>query len=530
MECESLDGSKVLFIQSKYTISDVDDISNIFDKFKDFEEQQKKTSIQKPKQLGLFGKDESRDNILVGNKDIHYMIITAAKVLDTQKLLNYESSNRTSLTFYKEINSEKRLHFYDGPKILPIARTAYRKRHFIPADLSLSFERELVSVDNVYIGIINGKYLKELYAEFGDSLFLENLREWLGPTTGLVQQSGRETVNQAIAKTLREEPKKFLSRNNGITFRASKVTQKNENILEVKEASIVNGCQTTMSIINKEKDKEDYYVLVKVVETDDAWDIAAAANFQTKVDRIDLDIARYVRPQILSAAADKFGIKVSKPSHIPQSVFSVFDALAKAEVTEDEIRALFVGIFSRNPNNSIEMNYAELRTDLLEAYGSDPQKENILQILFELNSMTKKSADDIEKRYQLAKELKKSAAKATIADLFHRFWHDNAKNSPNYRSFLTILACCACVGNNIYENKHVLTYADIKNFLEQVYSSIQNNPSIFKDRYNSAFKSLATKVIDTEADKDKMLQTMHRKIKQAKFNNLYLILEAIDEN
>lgn len=45
-----------------------------------------------------------------------------------------------------------------------------------------------------------------------------------------------------------------------------------------------------MSIINNPK--SDCFVMVRVVEAVDSWDVAKAANFQNEVRQIDLDLAR----------------------------------------------------------------------------------------------------------------------------------------------------------------------------------------------------------------------------------------------
>jgi hypothetical protein len=534
LECQSLDGSQSLYIQAKYTIRGVDDLAEIFDKFKSFEDERKKddTNLTVNRQLVFDEVRVDKNGKRSGGKISHYMVFTASKLLETEKMSKYEESKRTSVNFYKNLKSEERIHIYDGCKILPIARTAYIKQHIIPSNIDLPLVNPFIRMENVYIGVIAGSQLKALYNDFGDSLFLQNLREWLGPNTGNVPMAGRETVNQAIARTLKEAPDKFLARNNGITFRASSILEKDEKTLKLEEASIVNGCQTTMSIVNNGNVQEDCHVLVKIVETPDAWDIAGAANFQTKVDRIDLDIARYIRPQAIAAAAVQFGIRLKKPSNIPASVFAVFDSIARTEIIEDEIRALFIGLFSRTPNNAIEINYADLRTDVLQEYGSDSNKDNVLYMLFVINENTCKSAEKVKEAYQKAAERmsKKQGREktVTISDLFQRFWNDNVKKAPNYRAFLTILAACGCAGENIYGNHNEITYQNILDFLKKVATIIENEPEVFVRYYRKAFMSLAVKLIDPDSGIDKILQMMHANIKSAKFDNLYLILDTLD--
>ena len=66
-----------------------------------------------------------------------------------------------------------------------------------------------------------------LYDQFGDALFLENIREFLGV---LGQKNSLTDVNREILETLEEDPVNFLAKNNGITFRASQVNQANGHL------------------------------------------------------------------------------------------------------------------------------------------------------------------------------------------------------------------------------------------------------------------------------------------------------------
>jgi hypothetical protein len=50
-------------------------------------------------------------------------------------------------------------------------------------------------------------------------------------------------------------------------------------------AAIVNGCQTTMCLVQCAPVSRECFVQVKVVATKDAWDIAKAANYQNPVTR-----------------------------------------------------------------------------------------------------------------------------------------------------------------------------------------------------------------------------------------------------
>ena len=91
------------------------------------------------------------------------------------------------------------------------------------------------------------------------SLFFENIREFLGEK----EDRKGEAVNKDIMRTLIDEPDRMLSRNNGITFKADKVKSNGESSLLLDGSSIVNGCQTTMCIVNAGEAARDAEIVVK---------------------------------------------------------------------------------------------------------------------------------------------------------------------------------------------------------------------------------------------------------------------------
>ncbi len=496
LECETPDKSERLSIQSKYTISGVDDLDLIISKFEAYEADHAVKTSPPPSLFSSNG-----DSI----QTINFMIVTAS---DIKTILGkYEKSKRPTTVFYEKLVREGRLHIIDGPKFLPILQQTYRKAHFLPSDMKLSLAIDFIQMGNVYVGVIAGPALKALYNEFGDAIFLENIREFLGRTSGkVVTGESRVTVNEAIADTLQNAPEQFLARNNGITFRARIVTELDAKTLKLEDASIVNGCQTTMSIIQNPQDNS--HVLVKIVEAENSWDIAKAANFQNEVRQIDLDLARYVRPQVVRDAASKVGIRFDNQSGDP-SAFSLLDAIYRNHVTYEMIRSLFIGFFSRTPNNAIEANYTELRTDIIEEfYKHDPSGENTFDILFEIHRIVEKAADKIQQSFQ-GKD---------YVQLFQRFWKDD---KPNYRAFLAILAACGCVRNNIYAKKGAATFDEMRAFLDAVSTIIDTDPDLFIKYFRYSFLVVALDLMKPDADRAVILQGMYRTTKESKFDNLY---------
>jgi hypothetical protein len=503
LSCGSKDGTQVLYIQAKYGISGVDDMDLIMSKFRSY--QQKGSTELQPRLIP--DSDEEQPPVS------HFMIVTAQD-LHTRTLPRYKKSKRESAQFYKMLESEGRIHVIDGPQVLRLLREVYRKSYMLPSRVCLSLAKPFINLGNVYIGIIGAGEVMRLYDEFGDALFLENIREYLGPTSGKVK-SGREriTVNEAIANTLAQAPDQFLARNNGITLRARSVDIRDEATLILNDASVVNGCQTTMSIV--QNPQENCFVMVKIVEALDSWDIAEAANFQNQIDQIALKLARYIRPQMIRAAASEFSVRFEGPGE--SSPFAVIDSIYQEEITEEEFRALFLGLFSSSPRNVLSVNYTEVNVDVInKLYGGDNQeRETVEETLFKINWLTRKSAKEVEDalRYD-----------AALLDLFQRFWKED---KPSYRAFLAILAASGCAKVDVYSKVGHPTYEDMISYLSSVQDVIDRNPEVFVRYYQLAFTSVALEAIKGNQNREEILQQMKATIESSNFANLYLKLQVL---
>jgi hypothetical protein len=95
-----------------------------------------------------------------------------------------------------------------------------------------------------YFAIIPGDVLNEIYAQYGPRLLELNVRSFL---------QARGKVNQAIRRTILEQPERFLAYNNGISITASeievvKIAGGGFGLQRIKNLQIVNGGQTTASL------------------------------------------------------------------------------------------------------------------------------------------------------------------------------------------------------------------------------------------------------------------------------------------
>jgi hypothetical protein len=484
----SADGRYILYGQSKLTIKKSEDIELIISKFHDYY-QRVHTNIvgqryiaeidnlprnPEPKKPARPSRSRSKkSNVVVidTNDDVPveciFVIATLSKI--DGKVAEYEKSSYTGRRYYDELKQAGRLIILDGTKLFPQAQAAYRKSNILPSNITLELVGNYIHQDNVYIGVVSAKELKRCYKDYGESLFLDNIRLFLGYSN----KKDRDNVNSSILETAEKYPREMLARNNGITFRADTISPVNntDNKLYLTRASIVNGCQTTKCIVDAMDDTA--YILVKLVATDAAWSIAKTANSQTKVDQIVLELAKYIRPQAVKKAASNAGYIVED---LHESIYDVFNSIYRDEVIYDEIFYLFVGLFSREPKNVINMNYTEVRREFLnQLQGRDPSGDETLLLLFRLFAIGKEGKEEAERTYQ-----------DEYSKVYERFWKDD---KADYRSVLTVLAACGAVRMNIYkpDNQPAMSI-----FFDKLDALITNDREKYIRFYCYAYEAVVT--------------------------------------
>jgi hypothetical protein len=126
-----------------------------------------------------------------------------------------------------------------------------------------------------WIGSVSAVELKRLFDIHEDRLFAGNVRLYLGNRKG--------GINDQIIKTAKTSPGNFWALNNGITIVAdsAEISEDKPSTLVLKRFSIVNGCQTTSSLVRANPDASAK-VLARV--------IAAKVGLKT-------DIVRYNNSQ-----------------------------------------------------------------------------------------------------------------------------------------------------------------------------------------------------------------------------------------
>ena len=360
------------------------------------------------------------------------------------------------------------------------------------------------------LGFLKASDLVKLFDDYGDGLFYENVRDWLGPMSGK-KAPDQLTVNQEIAQTIAKTPERFLERNNGITFKARRVVPK-DGTIELQEASVVNGCQTTMALVKAASSVEACLVQVKVVESDDAWDVAKAANYQNPVAKINLELAPYIRPQLVRQAAAEAGVKIDDAG--ADNAVSLLNSLYNDRLQYEELRFLYIGLLSISPNNIIDQIYTSLRDDLLTGFAqTEADRGLMMDCMFQLTLQTREIITE-------AKDLFSSQ------EAFGPFMRIFEQEKPQYRMFLSIVAISALVGIDVSERLPPgKELGRMRCFLTKVRALLQSDPNSFRTAYLKAVSALATGARDGPDDDAKVRQRLSVYVGRA-FRQLYLSLTA----
>jgi hypothetical protein len=492
------DRTAVLYGQAKLWIDRVEVFDAVLSKFEAFQ-----SKYHTDNESGQF-------TLAFNDPSVTFFIVTLSDVATIVQ--KYEKKQFSSRIFYDRLKQASRLRIIDGPQVLKILRGAYLKMGELPQTLRVHLTSGPLHKENVYIGIVSSVELKSLYSEFGDALFFENVRDFLDPSKAR-ERTGRTSPNLEIIKTVSEEPGSLLSRNNGIVFRAEAVTPEGQNTLILTNGSIVNGCQSTMCVVMHAH--EECFVLAKFVETSNAWDVAKAANYQNSVNDIDLELARHLRPQVVKRAANISGVKIDDGK---DSAFQIIDAIYDQRVAYQETRLLYIGLFSRLPNNLYASNYTEISSNLISRfYDDDKYGDCLFEMLFALQRACQKGLHDSKETF----------SNSEYAGMFDRYYRED---SPTYRCFVGILALCGALKVNIADRKPdpADEYARMRTLVEDASQLLQKDEARFLRFYRLASKLWMGQMMDAGGDESEIRQLMSLQSRKADFNLMYkkLCLES----
>ncbi|MFI6534753.1 AIPR family protein [Nonomuraea sp. NPDC050547] len=484
------DGARAV-CQSKLRISGTEELDSIISKFQAYENE----TINE--QEGVLFADELTQNIT-------YIIATGADLSGIRR--RYEDRRLSSFSFYSSLVEEDRIIFIDGNDLLQWLRRSYARSTTLPASFELRSLRAWVQAGDVLLGVLSGQDVIRLVDEYGDGLFFENIREWLGST------EDKFSVNNSIMQTIKNEPERMLERNNGITVRCEELAMDPRGqVLRVERAAIVNGCQTTMCLWHSREVSDNLEIVVKVVRTPDsasAWSIAQSANYQNPVGRMELELARYVRPQLVTRAATKLGegLKTDRTD----SLAAVLRSYTRTEVTYALTRHMFLGIFCRRPNQLFQDNYTNVQMDALQEFFQLPDAEDHLySVLFTAIRSGRVALDRAIKQFA-SEDYAKPFSRLLDADRY------------KYQAYLLLLALCATLRIDLSEPSEGTARARrIREFLDKADQTLTDQPKRFSRAYLFAYKELARMVARSAEEAERTQQRLSGRVKDAPFRDLY---------
>ena len=221
---------------------------------------------------------------------------------------------------------------------------------------SIKLER-MLRHENTILGILKLRELTDFVSKNRDYVFESNIRQWMQFKT---------TVNKGLRDTLQTNPGKFFFYNNGITIVVSDFTELGENMIELFAPQIVNGAQTSNSILDHSKRTKnmDGSMTVTIIKADDEQEqnnITKYRNSQNSVRGKDLvslmDFHKSIKSQLKNCGyfyeiqAGSFDTKSkSKQSEYNGDVaYNNYlpDNHKKVIVAKDAIQSLVAGIEQR---------------------------------------------------------------------------------------------------------------------------------------------------------------------------------------
>ena len=202
------------------------------------------------------------------------------------------------------------------------------------------------------------------YADFVERnehyAFESNIRKHLG---------GKGSINKGITKTLEEDPHNFFEWNNGVTITVDNYSMKN-NQLSLGGAQIVNGAQTSKSILDRKKKTNnlDAEVLVTIIKTKDEKhqrNITKYRNSQNAIkgkDYVSLEDYHISIHQQLQRIGYFYEHQQGSWLNLPSSEKAKFngdetynkylsDKKEKCRIKDDTAIASFVSYFEQKPND-----------------------------------------------------------------------------------------------------------------------------------------------------------------------------------
>jgi len=200
-----------------------------------------------------------------------------------------------------------------------------------------------------------------------------------------------------------------------------------------------------------------------------------------------------------------------------KSAFQLIDVIYDRKIAYSETRLLYIGLFSRTPNNVFAANYTELMQDLIrEIYEDGLEEESVFEVLFLLQGASQESLSESQRIFD----------HPSYAGMFERLYKED---SLTYRCLLSILALCGAVNIDISDRKPDLVdeRERVKDFLKRARSILVDDKERFGRFHKLAIKIWMQDMLTGEEDA-KVRRDMYVSSKRLNFTNLFrkLCMEA----
>jgi hypothetical protein len=221
---------------------------------------------------------------------------------------------------------------------------------------SIKLEK-MLRYDNTILGILKLRELTEFVSKNRDYVFESNIRQWMQFKT---------TVNKGLRETLQNNPGKFFFYNNGITIVVSDFDELGDNMIKLYAPQIVNGAQTSNSIVDHAKRTKNMNgsMTVTIIKADDEQEqnnITKYRNSQNSVRGKDLvslmDFHKSIKSQLKNCGyfyeiqAGSFDTKTKSKQceYEGDATYNKYlpDNHKKVIVAKDAIQVLVAGIEQR---------------------------------------------------------------------------------------------------------------------------------------------------------------------------------------
>ena len=365
--------------------------------------------------------------------------------------------------------------------------------------------------ENTILGIVKLRELTDFVTKNRDYVFESNIRQWMQFKT---------TVNKGLRETLQNDPNKFFYYNNGITIVVNDFEEQGENGLTLYAPQIVNGAQTSNSVLDHAKRTRNMEgsMTVTIIKADDEQEqnnITKYRNSQNSVRGKDLvslmDFHKSIKSQLKNSGffyeiqAGSFDSKTKSKQcdYEGDLIYNKYlpDNHKKVIVAKDAIQALIAGIEQR-PTESYSSPAQFLpRGSKYDDVFNDNLKDDYRLLLYPY--------------------LVKEYAKKTL-----KYGKQGAHKTKRYATLFYVAVYFRILHKKIFETKGDFK-SDITK-LEPVFRSFKLNARLLKLTDVIVTKFLEDTVVDDEIElantkhnffshhvwNDSMLRVVDKKIKQ----------------